>query len=271
MLELDQFSAGWVAPALAYTMSVVGSIVGLRCTVHARASRWRDGWLVAAAVALGGTGIWVMHFTAMLGFAIRGERIRYDVPMTMLSAAVAIVVVWLGLSIVVYGRRESLTLPLGGAITGFGVAAMHYIGMHAMKTNASIEYNRALVALSVVIAVVAATAALWFVLHVRGFGATTGAALIMGLAVSGMHYTGMASMSAHHGDHIGTPNGAEPFQLFSPLILIVTLVTMILIILVGAAEIEERSTPDPLPGPAGPTANPVPTTDDHQRPGRVDN
>ncbi|WP_201298296.1 MHYT domain-containing protein [Nocardia sp. CY41] len=247
-LELDHFTFGWVVPTLAYTMSVVGSILGLRCTVHARTSRWREGWLAAGAVALGGAGIWTMHFTAMLGFSIPRGRIRYDVPMTALSAAVAIVVVWLGLSIVVRGRPANLTLPLGGAITGCGVAAMHYIGMQAMNTNVSMEYNRALVALSVAIAVVASTAALWFVEHVRGFGATIGAALIMGLAVSGMHYTGMASMSAHPHDHISTPVGAEPFLMFLPVILTITLITMMLIILVGVAEIDEASNPRPHRG-----------------------
>nr|WP_083905142.1 MHYT domain-containing protein [Nocardia transvalensis] len=222
-------------------MSFIGSVLGLRCAVHARSSRWPGGWLIAAAVALGGCGIWVMHFTAMLGFSIQGTTIRYDVPMTLLSAAIAIVVVWAGLSIVVRVRREILALPLGGAVTGIGVAAMHYLGMSAMHAGAHVEYGVGLVALSLVIAVVAATAALWFMLHVHGFGATLGAAVIMGLAVCGMHYTGMAAMSAHHGDHSVVTQGVEPVELLTPLIMTVTLVTMMLIVLVGLAEVDTPS------------------------------
>ncbi|MCM6773112.1 hypothetical protein NDR87_04325 [Nocardia sp. CDC159] len=237
-MELDHFHHGWLTPALAYLMSVIGSVLGLRCAFHARAARWPGGWLIAAAVALGGAGIWVMHFTAMLGFAIVGTTIRYDMAMTLLSAAIAIVVVWLGLSIAVRGRREVVALPVGGAITGLGVASMHYLGMYAMHSAAVVHYRPSLVALSIAIAVVAATAALWFMLHLRGFLATLGAALIMGLAVCGMHYTGMASMSAEHGGHDVALGGSDPMQLLTPLIVIVTLVTMMLIVLVGLAEID---------------------------------
>lgn len=249
MLDLDHFSYGWVTPVLAYVMSVIGSMLGLRCAVHARSARWPGGWLIAAAVSLGGAGIWVMHFTAMLGFSIHGGAIRFDVPMTLLSAVVAIVVVWIGLSVVVRWRREILALPVGGTITGLGVAAMHYLGMYAMHTNVAVGYRPVPVALSLVIAVVAATAALWFMLHVHGFRATIGAALIMGVAVCGMHYTGMAAMHAEHADGHAMPDGAEPVQLLTPLIMSVVAVIMVLIIVVGLAELDERNLSDALPIP----------------------
>ncbi|WP_433199102.1 MHYT domain-containing protein [Nocardia sp. CA-107356] len=222
-------------------MSVVGSLLGLRCAVHSRYSRWPGGWLLAAAVAVGGCGIWVMHFTGMLGFAIEGMTIRYDVSRTLLSAAIAIVVVWLGLWIAVRMRSELLALPLGGAVTGLGVAAMHYIGMSAMKTAAHIEYEPELVAASIVIAVIAATVAFWFMRHLNGFGATAGAALIMGLAVCGMHYTGMASMRGHDVGHEKVSGGVEPAQLITPLITVVTLVTITLIVVVGLAEVDDAA------------------------------
>jgi len=241
-VHLEHFSNGWVTPALAYFMSFIGSVLGLRCAAHARAAKSPAGWLVAAAVALGGAGIWVMHFTAMLGFAIDGVDIRYDVPLTLFSAAIAVVVVLIGLAIVVRGHREVIALPLGGAITGFGVAAMHYLGMAAMNTGAAMEYDAGLVALSIAIAVVAATAAFWFMVHVRGWANTVGAAVIMGLAVCGMHYTGMMAMSAHHGDHQGTPEGLAPVDLLTPLITTVALVVVGLVVLVGVAELEVRST-----------------------------
>lgn len=260
MLEIDHFSYGWVTPVLAYIMSVIGSVLGLRCAFHARDAKWPDGWLVAAAISLGGAGIWVMHFTAMLGFSIHGAAIRYDVWITLASAVVAIVVVWIGLSLVVRWRREALALPIGGLITGLGVAGMHYMGMYAMKADVGMHYSAGMVALSVLIAVVAATAAFWFMLHVQGFPATMGAALIMGVAVTGMHYTGMASMSVTKATGSGmamSSGGVDPVQLLTPLIMSVTLVTMMLIVLVGVAELDERGTAEaaaavgvPEPAPA---------------------
>ncbi|WP_459546398.1 MHYT domain-containing protein [Nocardia sp. X0981] len=241
-MQLEHFSNGWVTPVLAYLMSFIGSVLGLRCALRARTAQPAFGWLVAAAVALGGAGIWVMHFTAMLGFAIDGAVIRYDMPMTVLSAVIAVVVVLIGLAVVVRGHRETIALPLGGTITGLGVAAMHYLGMAAMNTGVPMEYGTGLVLLSILIAVVAATAALWFTLHVQGWGNTIGAAAIMGIAVCGMHYTGMAAMSAQHTGHSEVPEGAAPVELLTPLLTTVALVVVGLVVLVGVAELDVRGT-----------------------------
>ncbi|GAB4584937.1 MHYT domain-containing protein [Nocardia sp. IFM 10818] len=242
MLEIHHFSYGWLTPVLAYIMSVTGSLLGLRCTARARAGEGRKGWLIAAAIAIGGTGIWVMHFIAMLGFSIRGANIRYNIPITLLSALIAIGVVWIGLSIVASARWRGWELIAGGAVTGLGVGAMHYSGMYAMKTDVVVHYDAGIVAVSLLIAVVAATAALWFTLHINGIFATIGAALIMGVAVCGMHYTGMASMSAHEADHaVDVPAGAGAMQLLAPLMISVSMVTMILLIHVGLTEVDEAS------------------------------
>ncbi|MEV6066083.1 MHYT domain-containing protein [Nocardia sp. NPDC052001] len=241
MLEISHFSYGWVTPVMAYVMSVTGCLLGLRCTARARNGEGRRGWLIAAAIAIGGTGIWVMHFIAMLGFSIHGASIRYDVPVTLLSAAIAMIVVWVGLSIVATGRWGGWELPIGGTITGLGVGAMHYAGMYAMKSDAIIDYDFGLVALSMVIAVVASIVALWFTLNINGILATCGAALIMGIAVCGMHYTGMASMSAHQAAHASMPHGAGAMQLLAPLMVSVSTVTMVLLIHVGLTEVDEAS------------------------------
>ncbi|NNH71148.1 hypothetical protein HLB23_14945 [Nocardia uniformis] len=249
MLEIHHFSYGWVTPVLAYIMSVTGSLLGLRCTLRARTGEGRRAWLVAAAVAIGGTGIWVMHFIAMLGFSVRGASIRYNVPVTLLSALIAMAVVWVGLSIVAQEDTGRWRLPTGGAVTGLGVGAMHYSGMYAMKSDAVMRYDMGIVTLSMVIAVVAATAALWFTLHVDGILATVGAALIMGVAVCGMHYTGMAAMSAHHAMDPSTPAGAGAMELLAPLMITVSMVTMVLLIHVGLTEVDERSRSESVPEP----------------------
>lgn len=212
MLEIHHFSYGWVTPVLAYIMSVTGSLLGLRCTARARSGDGRNGWLISAAVAIGGTGIWVMHFVAMLGFSIHGAVIRYNVPLTLLSVVISITVVWGGLFIVAREPFGKLSLFAGGAVTGLGVGAMHYSGMYAMRSDAMIGYDATIVTLSMVIAVVAATVALWFTLVITGIWATIGAALIMGVAVCGMHYTGMASMSAHRMDNPVAPHSVAPWN-----------------------------------------------------------
>ncbi|RJO72986.1 hypothetical protein D5S18_21725 [Nocardia panacis] len=246
MLDVYHFTYGWLTPVLAYTMSVTGSLLGLQCAARARGEEGRVGWLIGAAIAIGGTGIWVMHFIAMLGFSIRGSEIRYSVPLTLLSAITAIIVVGIGLFLVNKPEPTWISLLAGGVITGCGVAAMHYTGMYAMKSDAMIGYDAGIVALSVLIAVVAATAALWFTLRVKGFLSTVGAALIMGVAVTGMHFTGMASMHAHRADRAVPPSGAGAMEVLAPIIVAFSLVTILLLISVGLTEIENTMDLPPL-------------------------
>ena len=94
MLSVHNFQFGLATPALAYVMSCLGAFLGLRSAARARlhTGRARTGWLSIAAVSIGALGIWVMHFIAMLGFAIPGEDIRYNIPLTILSMLIAVVV-----------------------------------------------------------------------------------------------------------------------------------------------------------------------------------
>ena len=242
MAEVHHFSYGLLTPVAAYIMSFIGSLLGLMCTARARASsgRSRASWLGLAALAIGGTGIWVMHFIAMLGFSVPHAEIRYDVPLTLLSCLVAIVVVAIGLFIVGFTGPGTASIILGGVLTGAGVASMHYMGMAAMNMSADLGYQPALVALSVVIALVAATAALWFALTVRGMWATAGAALIMGVAVTGMHYTGMSAMRVHLHAHETTPEGVKAVDFILPLVGGVGAVATILLIIIAMAPSEDE-------------------------------
>ena len=105
MLHPNDFSYGLLTPALGYVMSCLGAFIGLRCTTRARAysGRARGRWLALAAVSIGVTGIWVMHFIAMLGYTVPGETIRYNVPVTVLSMLLAVIVVGVWLFIVGFG------------------------------------------------------------------------------------------------------------------------------------------------------------------------
>ena len=205
MLTVHNFSYGLVTPALGYLMSCLGAFLGLRCTARAMACTGRERlrWLLLAALSIGTAGIWVMHFIAMLGYTVPGQVIHYNVLITIASMLIAVVVVGIGLLIVGFGARTWRNLLAAGAFTGIGVAAMHYTGMAAMRMPARMTYSPALFVLSVVIAIVAATAALWAALNLSGARATLGAAAIMGVAVSGMHYTGMAAM------HLFSPGSGD--------------------------------------------------------------
>ncbi|WP_432165406.1 MHYT domain-containing protein [Streptomyces sp. bgisy031] len=196
MGHMHHMAGGWATPVLSYVMAVVGSALGLRCTVRAvtTGGRSKRNWLVSASIAIG-AGIWTMHFIAMLGYTVDGTAIRYDIPLTLLSLLVAIAVVGAGVFTAGYGTSRVRGILFGGVGTGLGVAAMHYIGMAAVQLNGTISYDPAVVTASVVIAIAAASAALWAALSVRGPAVAAVAALVMGLAVSSMHYTGMAAVT----------------------------------------------------------------------------
>jgi NO-binding membrane sensor protein with MHYT domain len=247
--DIYHFTYGLLTPLLAYTMSCVGSALGLLCTARARGvtGAARTRWLVVAAVSIGGTGIWVMHFIAMLGFTIPTEPIHYNVPVTLLSMLIAVVFVTIGLLIVGLSDTMRLgSLLVAGVVTGVGVAAMHYSGMAAMRMSGRMSYSPGLFALSILIAIVAATAALWFALRLGGFWPGFCAALIMGVAVSGMHYTGMAAMRVY--PPAGSPmamSGADAAAFLLPLIVGVSVTTFVLTAAIAlsptAAEISEEA------------------------------
>ncbi|GAA0690074.1 MHYT domain-containing protein [Kitasatospora atroaurantiaca] len=218
MGTLNHFSFGWLTPAISYVMACVGAALGLRCTLRALAATGssRRNWLLTAAAAIG-SGIWTMHFIAMFGFTVDGTELRYNVPLTILSLLVAMLVVGLGVFVVGYGRHRGRALLLGGLTTGVGVAAMHYLGMAAVRIHGAIAYDPGTVGLSVVIAVGAATAALWAAVTIRNVFAAGAASLVMGIAVSCMHYTGMAAVHVHMHPARTDLGGATPMQFIFPL------------------------------------------------------
>ncbi|WP_105973899.1 MHYT domain-containing protein [Streptomyces geranii] len=215
---VDGFSYGLVTPLVAYLMACLGGALGLRCTTRSMlvARSWRPGWLALGSAAIG-SGIWTMHFIAMMGFKVKETPVNYDMWLTFASLGVAILMVGVGIFIVGYRGASGTALFTGGTITGLGIASAHYLGMAGMRLNGKLEYNTLTVAASVVIAVVAATAALWAAGQIRGFLWSVGASLVMGLAVSGMHYTGMAALRVHVHISSGSPAGDSPATLLAPL------------------------------------------------------
>jgi NO-binding membrane sensor protein with MHYT domain len=226
-MDHDDFAMGHWLVVLAYLTSVVGCALGLACTLQARSTdnaRTRLIWLGLAALSIGGVGIWVMHFIAMLGFSTPGLPVRYDILRTALSAILSVGAVFLGL--LVFGVRNRFAwkrLLLGGLLTGLAVNVMHYTGMWAVQIKGTIGYDPTLVALSVVIAVVAATAALWFTVGLDKLLPRLAAGLVMGAAVSGMHYTGMAAVRLHLDPGAPDPSGTEVFSFLFPVFVLAAL------------------------------------------------
>jgi NO-binding membrane sensor protein with MHYT domain len=149
----------------------------------------RRMWLLAAAITMGG-GIWSMHFVAMLAF-IMPTPMSFDIELTTLSLVVTIFVTGGGFYVISRQSASPLRLVLSGIFMGLGIAAMHYTGMAAMRGHAEISYDPLFVALSLVIAIGASTVALWLAFRTTDLGHKLVAAIVMGLAISGMHYTAM--------------------------------------------------------------------------------
>ncbi len=152
----------------------------------------RKGLLAGAAVTMGG-GIWSMHFVGMLAVQLP-ISVSYDLLLTLISALTSILVTGIALVVASLKPLARLRVAAGGLLMGSGIAGMHYIGMAAMRADATMAYDAALVGLSVAIAVVASGVALWLAFNLRGVPLRMLAAAVMGAAISGMHYTGMAAV-----------------------------------------------------------------------------
>jgi signal transduction histidine kinase/NO-binding membrane sensor protein with MHYT domain len=153
--------------------------------------------LLGSGAGMMGLGIWAMHFVGMLAFSMPG-RMSYGPGLTALSMGAAIVGSWAALFVVSRSLVTPGRLLAGGAFLGLAIIAMHYLGMEAMRMEATVRYEPWLVALSVLIALGASAGALWlafrFTHEARPWSwPKLGSALLMGMAISGMHYTGMAA------------------------------------------------------------------------------
>ncbi|MGZ5146717.1 MAG: MHYT domain-containing protein, partial [Burkholderiales bacterium] len=181
-------------------VAILASYTALDLASRITASKGRASraWLVGGAFSMG-IGIWSMHFIGMLAFRLP-IPMAYDVAITLLSMLIAVVVSGFALFTVSRDTLSASNLIAGGVLMGLGICAMHYTGMAAMQTHPPITYDAVLFAASVAIAVTASHAALWIAFTLRSASdwvryAKLGSAIIMGFAITGMHYTGMAAAS----------------------------------------------------------------------------
>jgi PAS domain S-box-containing protein len=207
--------------------------------IHASEGWVRRIWLTAAAVAMGG-GIWAMHFVAMLAFSMPGMTVSYDLGLTLLSLLLAIAVTGVGFVVMSRAPNSLGMIATAGLLMGLGVVGMHYMGMAAMRMAADLRYDHLWVAFSVLIAIGAATAALWLAARQRSQIERIGAAGLMGIAIAGMHYAGMraAIFTAHARTDLG--RGASSFDQATLAIAVTTTTFTILFLALVAAMFDRR-------------------------------
>ncbi|NMF65552.1 MHYT domain-containing protein [Brasilonema octagenarum] len=181
---------------LSFAIAVISSYTALDLSKRVqRGCNRRLLWLLGGAIAMG-MGIWSMHFIAMIAFELP-VPVSYDLWMTLLSLLFAVLASSIALSLL--SRSISTAVLIGGGVCmGLAIASMHYTGMAAMRLQAKLDYNLKLVSLSVIIAIIASFAALWLAFRLKKNQELkgvkwqkVGSAFLMGIAISGMHYTGM--------------------------------------------------------------------------------
>jgi diguanylate cyclase (GGDEF)-like protein len=187
--------------ALSLVVAMLASYTTLNLAARIRAlgttGKRRFSWLKGGAFAMG-TGIWSMHFIGMLALRMPMEM-GYDLPITLYSFLIAVLLSGFALYLVTSAVLSRRRLIGGGVMMGLGIAAMHYTGMAAMRMHPAITYTPGLFLISIVIAITASWAALWIAFTLRE-GALHyivlkrfAAGIVMGLAIAGMHYTGMSA------------------------------------------------------------------------------
>ncbi len=186
--------------ALSVFIAILSSYAALDLggRVTASSGLRRLAWLMGGAAVMG-MGIWSMHYIGMLAYSLP-VTVVYDWPTVLWSLLTAILASVVALLVVSRKEMGLLSIGGGGLLMGSGIAAMHYIGMEAMRLPAMCHYSPVLVALSVILAVIISLVALWLTFHLRGEVKSLGwakmlSALLMGLAVPTMHYTGMAAVT----------------------------------------------------------------------------
>ncbi|MGI2328281.1 EAL domain-containing protein [Planococcus sp. YIM B11945] len=182
---------------LSIIVAVFSSFVALDISSRLAAAKGanRTRWIVSGAVVMG-VGIWAMHFIAMLAFHF-SIKVTYNLPVVLLSILPALISCGIAFYLISRQAVSKLRLVLGAVFIGTGIISMHYLGMEAMEMETAISYSPILWLLSAMIAFVTSLVALYLLIQLREFSGfqwrKLGSAILMGIAVSGMHYTGMAA------------------------------------------------------------------------------
>jgi diguanylate cyclase (GGDEF)-like protein len=203
-------------------------------------------WTAGGAFAMG-IGVWSMHFIGMLAFKLPID-LGYDLPITLLSLLISVLSCGFALWLVSQPRLPAWQLAFGALAMGAGISAMHYTGMAAMRMQPGIDYDPTLFGTSLLIAVGASGAALWIAFRLRQHGPYVrlirgGAAIVMGIAIVGMHYTAMAAARFPDGSFCGAAVDGLNGKGLDNLVLITTLAVLSIALLTSIldARLEART------------------------------
>jgi diguanylate cyclase (GGDEF)-like protein len=203
-------------------------------------------WTAGGAIAMG-VGVWSMHFIGMLAFNLPVD-LGYDITITLLSLLIGVLSSGFALWLVSQPQLPAWQLAFGALVMGAGISAMHYTGMAAMRMQPGIDYDPALFGASLMIAVGASGAALWIAFRLRQHAPYVrlirgGAAVIMGIAIVGMHYTGMAAARFADGSFCGAAVNGLNGKGLDNLVLITTLAVLSIALLTSIldARLEART------------------------------
>jgi NO-binding membrane sensor protein with MHYT domain len=230
---------------ISYAVAVMGSLMALLLTRSAlrKPEAERNTAIALAAVSLGGVGIWSMHFIGMLALDLHEIAMNYNWWLTIASLFVAVAMVYIGLRIVSSGEFKYPKLITAGVLVGSGVVAMHYTGMLAMEMQADVQWSWGVIAISAVIAVVASIVALWLAIHVSKMWQVVVSALVMGVAVCGMHYTGMEAADYMHNKSLPY---VEPLGSSTDPFVLGIIVVDIMILVIGMITTMSESNVEPV-------------------------
>ena len=229
--------------ALSVFIAVLSSYAALELAGRVTSARGgaRLLWLSGGASAMG-IGIWSMHYIGMLALRLP-IPVEYDWPTVLLSLLAAIMASAVALFVVSRRQMGPIRAVAGSLFMGSGIAAMHYIGMAAMRLQAMCRYSFGLVTLSVVLAVVISSVAIYLTFHFRGEKAGGGwkkalTALVMGGAIPVMHYTGMAaaSFTSQPGEDEGLAHAVSISSLGVAVILFVTFMVLGLVLITSLVD-----------------------------------
>jgi diguanylate cyclase (GGDEF)-like protein/PAS domain S-box-containing protein len=194
-------------------------------------------WLAVAALSTG-FGIWATHFIAMLAFS-PGVGTAYDTELTALSLIIAIAVTGLGLAIAMMPLWTAGTL-LGGAVVGAGIAAMHYTGMAAFEVPGRMSWDASLVGASIAIGIVAGAASLFVGLRGEDRKWTLAGALLLTVAICGLHFTAMGAASVTPDPTIDVSASALPAGLLAVAVAVASFVVLALALGGVAIDLRDR-------------------------------
>jgi PAS domain S-box-containing protein len=245
LLLVGEFNKGMVV--LSLTIAIMAAFMAFQVASQASKSLSplrKQVSLLVGSITLGG-GVWSMHFIGMLAFELC-TSVSYGWQLTLLSLVPAVAASWVALNFLVRPKVNTSQLILGGILMGTGVGTMHYIGMAAMEMAPLLRYDLPMFGISILVAIVLAILSLWirfglehnFLANQPRLVTDTIASIIMGLAIAGMHYTGMAAAQFVMPE--GLELSTQPDEISMYLAFTVTIITVVIIALVLAFNVVFR-------------------------------